>query len=52
MRPKKPTPSKSPEKLPFIETSGAFDSFLATWNFLICFGYVQLHVNQYNDDIY
>ncbi|KAH8120133.1 ATP-utilizing chromatin assembly and remodelling N-terminal-domain-containing protein [Phellopilus nigrolimitatus] len=34
----RPVPSRSPEKLPFNETEGVFESFLAAWNFLICFG--------------
>lgn len=35
----KPIPSRSPEKIPFSETKGVFEAFLAIWNFLICFGY-------------
>ena len=40
MQVKRPIPSRSPDKVPFNETEGAFESFLAIWNFLICFGYV------------
>lgn len=36
----RPLPHRGPDKLPFSETPGAFEGFLATWNFLICFGCV------------
>ncbi|KAI5122593.1 hypothetical protein M0805_004808 [Coniferiporia weirii] len=38
MKLRRPFPSRSAEKLPFNETKGAFEGFLAVWNFLICFG--------------
>lgn len=34
----RPVPSRSPDKLPFSESKGALEGFLASWNFLICFG--------------
>ena len=40
MKLSKPAPSRSSENIPFNETKGVFDAFLAVWNFLICFGYV------------
>ena len=36
----RPLPHRGPDKLPFNETPGAFEGFLATYNFLICFGCV------------
>ena len=38
MKIRKPVPSRNPEKLPFSEIKGAFEAFLASYNFLICFG--------------
>ena len=38
MKERKPIPSRSPEKVPFNETKGTFEGFLAVWNFLIGFG--------------
>lgn len=38
MRLQRPVPDRSLDKLPFSEVDGAFEGFLATWNFLICFG--------------
>lgn len=40
MKVQRPIPSTSPDKVPFNESQGAFGSFIATWNFLICFGLV------------
>ncbi|TDL28675.1 hypothetical protein BD410DRAFT_893635 [Rickenella mellea] len=37
--------------LPFLETKGAFDSFLMTWNFFMCFGQ-PLHLSSFTLDEY
>lgn len=38
MKLKRPVLSRSPDKLPFSESKGGFEGFLAAYNFLICFG--------------
>ena len=38
----KPVPHRGPDKLPFSEVPGAFDDFLSTWNFFMCYGWVHV----------
>lgn len=38
MQTRKPVPSRSPDKVPFNDGKGTFESFLQVWNFLVCFG--------------
>lgn len=40
MKIQRPLPSTRPERVPFNETRGAFEKFVTTWNFMICFGSV------------
>ncbi|EJD04148.1 uncharacterized protein FOMMEDRAFT_140191 [Fomitiporia mediterranea MF3/22] len=49
MQVRRPKPSRSPDKIPFGETKGAFEGFLAVWNFLICFGQ-PLHLSFFSFD--
>lgn len=40
MKVQRPLPHRNIDSLPFSDAKGAFESFLATWNFLMCYGYV------------
>ncbi len=38
-------PHRGSDNLPFSDVKGAFESFLATWNFLMCYGCVSMSIS-------
>ncbi|KLO16987.1 hypothetical protein SCHPADRAFT_887277 [Schizopora paradoxa] len=51
MKLQRPLPHRNIDSLPFSDEKGAFESFLATWNFLMCYGQ-PLHLSTFTLDEY